>query len=150
MPYAAGDILFADDIDDLGFAWVAWTPTLTNLTLGNGLVTARRRLVGKTCDWRFKFKLGSTSAVGTGPQFTLPFAPHGAYAAPEDLLASALLLDAGTAQRSGFVRFISGSTVEFVSHSTATPALIAGITATAPHTWAVNDTLAAFGTYELA
>ena len=148
MPYAAGDRLFAADLLDLPFAWPTWTPTLTNLTLGNGVVTARRRVVGKTCDWRFKFKLGSTSAVGTGPAFTLPFTPHGSYAAPEDLMGSALLLDAGTAQRFGSVRFLSGSTVEFVSYSTT--GVVTAISATVPHTWAVNDTLAAFGTFELA
>ena len=42
----------------------AWTPTLTNLTLGNGAVVARYQLAGDTCNFRFRFTLGSTSAVG--------------------------------------------------------------------------------------
>lgn len=144
--FTAGSKLRASTFGGLCDAWTAWTPTLTNLTLGNGTVTAVYRLVGKTVDYRFKFKLGSTSAVGTGPAFTLPVAPNSSIAVLEDLLGSALLLDAGTAQRFGSVRLLSGSTVEFVGYSTT--GVVTAISATSPHTWATNDTLGCFGTYE--
>jgi hypothetical protein len=55
-----------------GGDWTTWTPTLYGLTLGNGAVTARYRQIGKTIEAYFKFSFGSTSAVTTGPAFSLP------------------------------------------------------------------------------
>src|SRR5258706_593917 len=55
-------------------AWTTWSPTLTNLTLGSGALTAKYRQVGKTVDIRGRFVYGIGSAVGTDPSFTLPVA----------------------------------------------------------------------------
>src|SRR5690348_3539726 len=74
----AGHAIIATDLDayeNATAAWVAWVPTLTNLTLGNGTQVANYRQVGKTVDFIWTLLLGSTSAVGTVPSFTLPVAP---------------------------------------------------------------------------
>lgn len=128
-------------------AWVSWTPTLTNLTLGNGTVTAKRRLVGKTVDYRFEFVLGSTSAVGTDPKFTLPSAPHADYSQFE-VVGRGTLLDSGTASTDSIGRFDTGSTV-IIMHQAASN-LHASITATVPWTWTTNDMLTVHGTFEVA
>src|SRR5687768_6393896 len=60
-------------------AWTAWSPSYTSITVGNGTVVAVYQQINKTVRWRFKFTLGSTSAIGAGPRLTLPVAPHGDY-----------------------------------------------------------------------
>jgi hypothetical protein len=74
----AGDLALAvrNAIDSLEAAWVAYTPTLINLTVGNGTVVARGKRIGKTIFFSFHFTLGSTSAVALSPQFTLPYTPR--------------------------------------------------------------------------
>lgn len=55
-----------------GWAPVTWTPTLTNIVLGNGLQTAYYIQVGKLIFWYWQLILGTTSSMGTGPVVTLP------------------------------------------------------------------------------
>jgi len=132
-----------------GPAWTTWSPTLTNLTLGNGTVTAKYFKRGKTLDYRFKFVLGSTSAVGTAPRFSLPFAAHGDYVVQQDLGGYSVLVDAGINLYTGSVRFVSDlSNVEFVL--TGTNGVHGVVNATTPFTFATNDGLRAYGRLELA
>ena len=58
--------------------WVSWTPTLTNITLGNGsLSCAYSSGANKVCHFRFQLIAGSTTTVSTTllPVFTLPVLP---------------------------------------------------------------------------
>lgn len=52
--------------------WETWTPTYQSITVGNGTVIARKRLIGKTCEIFFQLTLGSTSSIGTNPVVYLP------------------------------------------------------------------------------
>lgn len=57
-----------------GGAWTTWTPTFTNLTVGNGTLSARyRQISDKTYALAVQVTLGSTSSVGTSPSFNIPF-----------------------------------------------------------------------------
>lgn len=132
----------------LSDAWSTWTPTLTNLTVGSTLITARYRRVGKTVDFRFKFKFSSGAVVGTAPAFTLPAAPHSSYTVTEDLLGDVELYDNATAHRRGHLKLTAASTVE-VSYYDVDCAL-AQVNATTPQTWASGDSISAWGTYETA
>jgi len=130
-------------------AWTSWSPTLTNLTLGNGTVTAKYLKRGKVLDFRFKFVLGSTSTVGTLPRFSLPFAAHGDYVVQQDLAGYSVLVDAGISLYTGSIRFVSDlSNVEFVL--TGTNGLHGVVNATTPFTFATGDGLRAYGRIELA
>lgn len=53
-------------------AWQSWTPTLTNLTLGNGSSVGTYIQIGKTVFFKWIFTIGTTSAVGTAPTISLP------------------------------------------------------------------------------
>jgi len=57
------------------FPWQAWTPTLTNITLGNGTIVARYQQIGKTINFEVLFTMGSTSAMGSVPQVSMPVSP---------------------------------------------------------------------------
>jgi hypothetical protein len=52
--------------------WVSYTPTLTNLTLGNGSMSAKYAVIGKTLLLKFDIELGSTSSVGSAPRISIP------------------------------------------------------------------------------
>lgn len=56
----------------LGAAWDTWTPSWTNLTVGNATVVAKYKQVGKVVIGRVAITLGSTSSVSGQIQFTLP------------------------------------------------------------------------------
>lgn len=137
-----------DQIELSASSWSTWTPTLTNITAGNGTTLGRYKQIGATVYYRFRFTLGTTSAIGTSPRFTLPVAPLASYTASQDPLGDVNLLDSGTANRRGQVWFVSGSTAEILSYSTT--GVAATITATVPQTWATGDVLAASGFYEVA
>jgi hypothetical protein len=135
-----------------GAAWVTWSPTLTNLTLGNGTVTAKYWQLGKTIHYRFKFMLGSTSAVGTSPRFTLPATVHADYVGDADRVGIAFLVDSGVAFYDG-VPWYRGSNnlIEFMALNAAgATASLVTVTATVPFTWGTSDALVAYGTYDAA
>lgn len=129
-------------------AWVDWTPTLTNLTLGNGTLGASYAKVGRTVMYRFRFVLGSTSAVGTSPRFTLPVAPDSGIVANQDVMGDVNLTDTGTANRRGMALLSSGSTVELFGYSST--GVLVVITDMVPHPWAPGDIINVSGTYEAA
>lgn len=133
----------------LGGAWLDWSPTLTNLTVGTGgFLLARYRQFGKTVHYRFKFRFGAGSAVGTGPRFTLPVPLHATYVVDEDRLGSGQLLDSGIALRDAIGYMIATDTVligAFNATGTKTD-----VTAAAPWAWGTNDTIMMAGTYEAA
>lgn len=142
-----GDIPTGDDWDNvldeltaISDAWTSWIPTLTNLTKGDGTLTTKYRRVGKTGDLRFTFVLGSTSAVGTNPQFSLPFTLSSEISSSGlFLIGPATLVDSGTARRMGAIQADTSTTVSFIQIN-ATPA-VASITATSPWTWTTGDML---------
>lgn len=53
-------------------SWQQYTPTVSNITLGNGTVTAHYRKRGKTLEGRIKLLIGSTTSITGNPTFTLP------------------------------------------------------------------------------
>jgi hypothetical protein len=53
-------------------AWISYTPTFTNLTVGNGTLTSKYCIIGKTMFIRFDLVGGSTSTITGVPTITLP------------------------------------------------------------------------------
>lgn len=128
-------------------AWTTWTPTLTNLTLGNGTLVAKYCRIGRAIHWRFKFTLGSTSAVGSFPQtFTLPVAAHADYSAVDVVIGLANFADTGTAGYVAMVVATATGTGLFIKAASPNSA----ISATVPFTWTTGDIISATGTYEAA
>lgn len=140
-----GDLI--DNIPALTGPWATWVPTLANLTLGNGTMTARFQEVGQSVDWYWQFLLGSTSAVGTAPSFTLPAVPgtHYPFTNPQ-FPGQVHVLDTGIAERQGALK-LAASGVVTMAFWNATPAL-ATISATTPFTFGTGDYLTAWGKFE--
>jgi hypothetical protein len=135
-----------------GGTWAAWTPTLTNLTLGNGTVTARYAQSGKTVDFYVKIVLGSTSSVGTEPRVTWPVTPANTTAA-QNALINYVYEDSGLSRYYGASDPITNSTTEFrfcVQNASSTYLYSTQITSSIPISWGTGDTFYAMGTYEAA
>lgn len=127
-------------------AWKSWTPTLTNMTLGNGTLDCQYFKIGRTVHWKFKFTLGTTSTVGTSPYFSVPFA----YSDGTEIEGGfALAVDQSASTRYPLNTYGVGSGIGFYCLNSGGTYLSAfGITATIPFTWANTDVFFAWGTYE--
>lgn len=132
--------------------WTTWTPTLTNLTLGNGTVTARYCQIGKVVHFRFWFKLGSTSAVGSLPTFSLPVTTAALLAASSrEPIGLASYDRPGTAHYFGRTHLVDTDTANlFVGRASGTYEDAVGLSSTVPLTWTTNDEISVQGTYEAA
>jgi hypothetical protein len=128
------------------FVWKSWTPTLTNMTLGNGTLDCQYFKIGRTVHYKFRFNLGTTSTMGTSPYFSLPF---GFTDATEIECGLATAVDSSTAARYPFTQYaIGGGAGLLCLNSAGTYVVVAGVTATVPFTWANTDVIMATGTYE--
>lgn len=139
MAHADGDLGHnaAHDLLEAAYtAWTSYTPTLTNLTLGNGTVTATYKQVGKTVFFRIEFLLGSSSAVGTTPSFTPPVVP----VATRHQVGSASF--EGTFSGAGACSIFTGAIVPLASDGT--------LLSNRPFTWATGNRMVLGGMYEAA
>jgi hypothetical protein len=131
-------------------AWATWAPTLANITVGNGTTTARYFKLGRLVWFDLKFVMGSTSAMGTNPTYTLPVTAAARYVANE-VVGSISVLDSGTANFPG-LSLLSSTTVAVlqVGNAAGTYVTATGFTATAPMTWTTSDMFSVKGFYEAA
>lgn len=135
----------------LGGAWTSWTPTFTNLVLGNGTIDCKYKQVGKTVVGRVFVKLGSTSSITGIITLSMPVN----------------IINTGNGSDPGFGRILDDSTGvgyrSFADNSSgtnnfrlfcdtvsATYQTLAGTSATTPMTWATNDFFSFGFQYEAA
>lgn len=135
-----------------GWTWQSFTPSWTNITPGNGTNTGSYIQIGKTVFVKTKFKLGSTSSVGSNPTLALPVTSSSSnYTADISVVGDVGVLDAGTAYYRGFIRWSSTTAINPLMLG-VTGSLITNttISSTVPMTWATNDELDLFFCYEAA
>ena len=125
------------------FPWQAWTPTYTNLTVGNGTVSARYQQIGKTINFEFYFQMGSTSSMGSTPQITMPVTPK-FYAKGFDIYVQ----DFGTTTFWGMADTFDAKFYPTATLTNGTYATIAYFNSTTPMTWTTSDNFSIRGTYE--
>jgi hypothetical protein len=127
------------------YPWTAYTPSISNFTIGNGTLTARYQQIGKTVNVSVVFVLGSTSAISTTPFFSLPVT-----AAANGLSITGRLTDVGIKDYQGFGLLNTTTVFLFTIGTTATYAGAENLTSTAPFTWATGDFFAFQFSYEAA
>lgn len=132
-------------------SWSAWTPSLTNITQGNGTITARYTQIGKLVIARFEFTLGSTSSIGTGGTISLPVTAASSYTAAESYIGRGVNVDGGSVAYPSTARLESTTTMRPLALvSSGTYLGHSGITATVPFTWATTDLMSMSVVYEAA
>lgn len=129
-------------------AWTTWTPTYANITVGNGTATASYIKIGKTVHFSYTLVLGSTSAIGTSPTFTLPTAA----ASSGKNGFTAYALDSGTSRVPLFADTFGSTTIVglFAVNTVGTYGAQSTISSTVPFTWTTSDELHVNGSYEAA
>jgi hypothetical protein len=129
--------------------WTSYTPTLGSITLGNGSLSCRWRYDDGDVLFEFNFNMGSTSAMGTDPTFTLPIAMA---STSSQIMWSGKIEDSGTTQFAIGFLVNTSTTVVTIRLGNASVAVenFAFITSTSPMTWTTNDNISISGRYRLA
>lgn len=134
-------------VDDINAAWVAYTPTFTNFTLGNGSVVARYKQIGKTVLAYLFITLGSTSSVGNNPIFTTPTSMK---SGGSGLFFPANYTIAGVEYLGAAIGFDQTQLLLGTQQVSGTSVVRGTVTATAPATWASGDKIGLEFFYEAA
>jgi len=121
----------------------SYTPTLANLTIGNGTTTATQLQVGKIVHWEILITFGSTTTVGTSPTFTVPTAAASTNALTASIYGYAIDVSAG----SSYAIEVVASTTSALLIVWRTTGANSPITSTVPFTWATGDTIRFGGCY---
>jgi len=131
---------------------VPWSPTVANLTVGNGSWSATSYTIGRDgfCDFQARFVVGTTSAVGGRLTVTLPFTC--AHAVRAGQFNAGVYDDSAGATHPLYCNSV-GNTTQFALDAYAvggTYAVAANSAATVPITFANLDAIEFSGRFRLA
>jgi len=128
-------------------AWTSFTPTTTNMTVGNGTFECKYKQIGKTVFASYRFVRGSTSSFSNAMTFSLPVTAKSANESP--FMAS--LIDINGSYSIGHAWFNSTTSVAIWTTSVgATWQNWAYVNNTDPFTWASGDIISFNMFYEAA
>lgn len=134
--------------------WSSYTPSLSNLTIGNGVITGLYARVGKSVFVNLLITLGSTSSVGSTVTFTLPVTGSANYiysGANGTTFATAYYLQPSTQSFTGLIRMNTNTTAQFIVSGVSGSFInTTGITSGVPFTWATGNQFMATFYYEAA
>jgi hypothetical protein len=130
-------------------SWVSYTPTFTNITVGNGTMSAKYAIIGKTMHLSFFLQLGTTSSIGTQPKVGLP---SGITSVANNFnpVGKGFATTAGQAFNTTLLAFNSTTIYPVVDAANQTYSYVVDISATVPGTWGNGNTLQFIGTMEIA
>jgi hypothetical protein len=130
-------------------AWTAYTPTLTNLTLGNGTITARYAVSGKVLFVRITVTRGSTTSFGNTPQMSLP----SGITTPHQAGFSAGVGSSGSIGGNTYlfqtILYSSSTLAVAAENAASTYSRLTYITNTIPATWEAGDVFVINATLEI-
>ena len=154
-----GQLLSKTSNTDMDFTWVAspaagtwqsYTPTYTNLTVGNGTVVSRYTQSGKLVTVNFSIVFGSTTSLTGGtPAVSLPVNCTSGF--NELVVAFGKVEDTGTAFYNGGAMLVDPDRFRwqvFVANSTYLTS--DNVSPTVPMTWTTGDKYSTSFTYEAA
>lgn len=134
-------------------AWQSYTPTIggTGWVLNNGTVAGAYCQIGKTVHFVARVTFGSTSTFGAGrPTVSLPVSASTSAANTDFVTNIAFYDSSATARYLGTCDFTTTYVDLFCWNSAGTYVVSAGVTSSAPMTWATSDQIFVSGTYEAA
>jgi hypothetical protein len=132
-------------------AWQSYTPTLTNITVGNGTFTsAKYAQIGKTIHLQVIFTFGSTSAVTGNPVVSLPVTAKSDFTGQQANVGSCSL-NAGGVFNVGNVQLLTTTTCRmYATNAAGTYLALANLSSTVPGTWTTGNYFGFSFTYEAA
>ena len=133
-------------------AWTSYTPSLRTengtWTVGNGSISAKYKTIGKTCFFRMKVVVGSTTSIGGGALvFGLPVT-----AASADYQFAGSMLDQGNAwyQVTGNGNYLNSTTEFACIVYSGSGRSSQGISNNVPFNFLADDYITISGSYEVA
>lgn len=126
---------------ELGAAWATFTPSRTNITIGNGTEVSKTITHGKLVVWHYDLTLGSTSSIGGDLKLTLPATSVAYGGAGAVNLGMANLFDssAGRVYAANVQWNTTADVVIRPSASDLTYTYYVTGSSTVPFTWATSD-----------
>lgn len=147
----AGELVTATKLNEVfphgDDAWIAWSPTYGNLTVGNGTVVSRYIQIGQLVALEYSITFGSTSAIAGNVTITLPVA--GSLTA-NAAIGQAIFNDASGGRATGIIRSDGTNAVPHPLRADATYLTTNNLSSTVPFTWATGDILSFSAAYEAA
>jgi len=119
--------------------WTSFTPTWTNLTIGNGITDMFYCVMNDVMHITGSFQLGSTSSVGSAPYFTTP----GGYTLASESLGQSKMWDITVGVYTGTLStYVPGNLIQPQTINTGGGyATTSPFYTTAPFTWATGDVM---------
>lgn len=154
---------YSKALSPVGFPqWFTYTPTMDasggSFALGNGSLTGKFQLVGKTCHMTLEYAHGSSGVnAGSGYwRWTMPIVPYETALTISNISAgSAYIEDFGSVAYHGTVKFSGYNTGTklleiIISNNASIPSQAGRLTGTSPFTFASQDFIAFFASYQIA
>lgn len=147
--FATAKALADATVGKLGAAWVSYTPTFTNFTVGNGSVAGHYCQIGKFVAFKAHLQLGSTSSITGSVTVSLPVT---------SVATNLYNRQLGTIE----IFAAAGAYVGALLHTSTTAALLTVcnadntylervvLSATVPNTFTTNNWISTQGSYEAA
>jgi hypothetical protein len=132
--------------------WTSFTPTWTNLTVGNGTVTAKYVQNGKIVTFRVKLIWGSTTSITGDVGINWPIAAASTEAA-QGATTTVIFEKSGAGPKLGLASNAGASTTKINLYAITvggTYTDIAVLSNTVPFTWGSPDQIYFQGSYEVA
>lgn len=131
-------------------AWVSWTPSWTNLTVGNATQASRYRQIGKVVIAQVRLTWGSTTSTSGLISITLPITSVSLTA--NDYIGEGTMIDASPgAEYNGTAQWLTTTTCRLtVQNSAGTYLAQAATSSTIPFTWTTSDRITFTLIYEAA
>lgn len=130
-------------------AWTSYTPSLTNVTIGNGTVYGAYARSGKTIHFQASVTFGTTTSVSGVPTLSLPVTASGSNLTNVGFVGA--FGDSSAAAIYQTQPVASTTTVALYAINTSgTYSLYVASSSTVPFTWATSDYIQVSGTYMAA
>ena len=144
---------YNDALNAIQSAWASWTPSWTNLSVGNGTVTAKYRQIGKLVTCRLKIVFGSTTSISGDVDFSLPVtrATYPSVAGITNIGLLSMYDSSATTTYTGVLNTPTTTTSKLRAFSVSgSYIVVAVLSSTVPFTWTTSDEIAATFSYEAA
>ena len=131
------------------YNYSTWTPTLGNVTLGNGSLNCRFVQIGKFVHATFQMVFGSTTNVTGTMDFTFPTGASSCSTPGNTYNGTVRMLDSGVANYTGMVIVNNSNTWSIVAQSAGGSHTQSDIVRVGtPFSWSTNDEIQASFTYQ--
>jgi hypothetical protein len=137
---------YATQADFSNTLWTTFTPTTSDMTIGNGTFDCKYKQIGKLVYVSYKFTRGSTSSFSSGMAWSVPVTPKSANGS----IFMTSLVDANGSYSFGHAWFTGTSVQHWVCLVNSTYPNWNYVNNTTPFTWDVSDSINFHMFYEAA